>query len=100
MQSFIETQNIAHFKLLLKTETHPDKRKILQQLLAEENAKHIARVEAERAQNKCRSTPARAHKLDISDQKNPASRRKRVEIDPQDHRWSMDRMIDWIVGTE
>jgi hypothetical protein len=27
MQSFIETQNIAHFKRLLETETHPDKRK-------------------------------------------------------------------------
>ena len=51
MQSFIETQNIAHFKLLLETETHPDKRKIPLQLLAEE-AKHVAHVEAERAQNR------------------------------------------------
>ena len=48
MQSFIETQNIAHFKLLLETETHPDKRKILLQLLAEEEAKRTAHVEAER----------------------------------------------------
>ena len=51
MQSFIETQNIAHFKLLLETETHPDKRKIPLQLLAEEEAKRAAHVEAERAQN-------------------------------------------------
>jgi hypothetical protein len=58
MQSYIEMQNIARFKLLLKTETHPDQRKILQLLLAEEEAKHVARIEAERAQNRCRSTPA------------------------------------------
>ena len=51
MQSFIETQNIAHFKLLLETETHSDKRKILLQLLAEEEAKLTAHVEAERAQS-------------------------------------------------
>jgi len=51
MQSFIKTQNIAHFTLLLETETHPDKRKILLQLLAEEEAKCTAHVEAERAQN-------------------------------------------------
>jgi hypothetical protein len=51
MESFIETQNITHFELLLKTETHPDKRKILLQLLAEEEAKRTAHVEAERAQN-------------------------------------------------
>ena len=51
MKSFIETRNISRFKLLLETETHPDKRKILLQLLAEEEAKRIAHVEAERAQN-------------------------------------------------
>lgn len=51
MKSFIETQNISRFKLLLETETHPDKRKILLQLLAEEEAKRIAHVEAERTQN-------------------------------------------------
>ena len=51
MQSFMETQNIARFKLLLETETHPDKRKILLQLLAEEEAKRTAHVEAEHAQN-------------------------------------------------
>lgn len=51
MQSFIETHNIAHFKLLLETETHPDKRKILLQLLAEEEAKRAAHIEAECAQN-------------------------------------------------
>ena len=50
MQSFIETQNIVHFKRLLETETQPDKRKILLQLLAEEEAKFIAHVDAERAQ--------------------------------------------------
>jgi len=59
MQSFIETENIALFKLLLQTESHPDKRKILLQLLAEEKAKHIARVQAERALNGCRSPSAR-----------------------------------------
>jgi len=67
MQSFIETQNIAHFKLLLETETHPDKRKILLQLLAEEEAKRTAHVEAERAQN------WRARKSDVS---NPFSSAK------------------------
>ena len=45
MQSFIETQNIVHFKRLLETETHPDKRKILLQLVAEEEAKLIVDVE-------------------------------------------------------
>lgn len=67
MESFIETQNITHFELLLKTETHPDKRKILLQLLAEEEAKRTAHVEAERAQN------WRARK---SDMPNPSSLRK------------------------
>ncbi len=49
MQSFIETQNIAHFKLLLETETHPDKRKILLRLLAEQEAKRTAHAGAELA---------------------------------------------------
>ncbi|MEO8317657.1 MAG: hypothetical protein ABJA75_02865 [Bradyrhizobium sp.] len=44
--NFIETQNIARFKSLLQTEAHPDKRKILTLLLAEEEAKHTARIEA------------------------------------------------------
>jgi hypothetical protein len=60
MQSFTETQNIVHFKRLLETETHPDKRKILLQLLAEEQVKLIAHVKAEHAQN------WRARKSDMS----------------------------------
>jgi hypothetical protein len=67
MQSFTETQNIAHFKRLLETENHQDKRKILLQLLAEEEAKLIAHVKVERAQN------WRARK---SDMPNPSSLRK------------------------
>jgi hypothetical protein len=42
----IETENIAYFGKLLKTEVHPDKRRILIQLLAEEKAKHAARIAA------------------------------------------------------
>ena len=53
-----------------ETETHPDKRKILLQLLAEEEAKHVAHVEAERAQNR------RTCKSDMSDQRTPASSTK------------------------
>ena len=67
MQSFIETQNIAHFKRLLEAEAHPNKRKILLQPLAEEEAKLIAQSKAERAQN------WRAHKSDMS---KPSSLRK------------------------
>jgi hypothetical protein len=39
METFIATQNIAHFKALLRKETHPDKRQILLQLLANEREK-------------------------------------------------------------
>jgi predicted phosphatase len=46
LATFIETENIAYFKQLLKTEAHPDKRRILTQLLAEEEAKRAARIAA------------------------------------------------------
>ncbi len=36
---FVIAENIRHFKALLKTETHPDRRNILLQLLASELAK-------------------------------------------------------------
>lgn len=49
MHNFIETQNIARFKALLETETDPDKRRIIKQLLAEEEAKHAARIAGERS---------------------------------------------------
>ncbi len=39
IEGFIVTQNIRHFTTLLKTETHPNKRNILLQLLANELAK-------------------------------------------------------------
>ena len=71
MQRFIDTQNIVHFKRLLETETHPDKRKILLQLLAEEEAKLIAHVDAERAQQ------WRARKSDMS---NPSSSAKEDRV--------------------
>lgn len=48
MQNFIETQNIARFKALLETEADPERRRVIQQLLAEEEAKHAARIAAER----------------------------------------------------
>ena len=74
MQSFIDTQNIVHFKRLLATEAHPDKRKILLQLLAEEEAKLIAHVDAEHAQQ------WRARKSDMS---NPSSSAKEERQDPR-----------------
>jgi hypothetical protein len=43
---FAETENITHSKALVETETHPDKRKILFELLSEEEAKHLARIAA------------------------------------------------------
>ena len=46
MQNYIESQNIANFKELLRTETDAVKQKILLQLLADEIAKYTARVEA------------------------------------------------------
>ncbi len=48
MQNFVETQNIARFKVLLETESDPDKRRVIKQLLAEEEAKHAARMASER----------------------------------------------------
>ena len=39
METFIAAQNIARFKALLQKETHPDKRRILLQLLANEAEK-------------------------------------------------------------
>jgi len=39
MEKFIVRQNIAHYRALLQTETHPDKRNILLSLLAEEIGK-------------------------------------------------------------
>ncbi len=50
MQHFIETQNISHFKALLQSEVDPDKRRVLVQLLANEQAKSAARQQAERGQ--------------------------------------------------
>jgi hypothetical protein len=46
LADYIETENIAYFNKLLKTEARPDKRRILMQLLAEEKAKHVARIAA------------------------------------------------------
>ncbi len=42
LANFVETQNIARFRALLAVENHPDKRKILIELLAQEEAKHMA----------------------------------------------------------
>lgn len=39
MLDFVANQNIRRYRLLLQEETHPDKRRILLQLLAEEAAK-------------------------------------------------------------
>ncbi len=39
IEGFVIAQNIRHFKTLLQTETHPDKRNILFQLLASDLAK-------------------------------------------------------------
>ena len=45
MKSFIATQNIINFKRQLQQETHPDRRRILLQLLANEVAEHPEAVE-------------------------------------------------------
>ena len=45
MEAYIASQNIAHFKAHLREETHPDKRKILLLLLANEVAKHREAVQ-------------------------------------------------------
>ncbi|MGB9116949.1 hypothetical protein [Bradyrhizobium sp.] len=39
IENFVTAQNISLFKTLLKTETHPDKRRILLQLLENEFVK-------------------------------------------------------------
>jgi hypothetical protein len=44
MQDFIERQNIAHFKDLLKTETDPARRGVVLKLLAEEETKQSSHV--------------------------------------------------------
>ena len=44
MQNFIEIQNIAKFKARLRIETEAGIRKVLMQLLAEEEAKQEARI--------------------------------------------------------
>ena len=46
MGTYIATQNIARFKAQLRKEMHPDKRRILLQLLANEVARHPEAVEA------------------------------------------------------
>jgi len=43
MERFIEQQNIARYKELLKTEADPAKRKLLQGLLTEEEVKQASR---------------------------------------------------------
>jgi hypothetical protein len=45
METYVASQNISRFKELLRQETHPDKRRILLQLLANEVAKHPEAVE-------------------------------------------------------
>ena len=44
MQNFIEIQNIAKFKARLLIEAEAGTRSVLMQLLAEEEAKHEARI--------------------------------------------------------
>lgn len=48
MEDFVETENIARFKTILETEVNPDRRTIVTRLLAEEEAKRAARIEAAR----------------------------------------------------
>lgn len=48
MDDFIETENIARFKTILETEVNPDRRTMVTRLLAEEEAKRAARIEAAR----------------------------------------------------
>ena len=48
LANFVENQNIARFMALLETEDHPDKRRILIQLLTDEEAKNAARIAANR----------------------------------------------------
>ena len=49
MESFIATQNIANFKMQLKKEHDPHKRRILLRLLANEVAKHPEAVQRSQA---------------------------------------------------
>ena len=52
MENFIVSQNIEHYRALLQTEAHPDKRNILLNLLAEEIGrlpKPVSRAEIVRA---------------------------------------------------
>lgn len=44
LRDFVETQNIARFRALLETEMLPHERKVLIQLLAEEEAKHAKTI--------------------------------------------------------
>lgn len=46
LADFIETQNISYFRKLLVTEAHPDKRAVLSQLLADEQARRGTRIAA------------------------------------------------------
>jgi|GEM_PF-1503058 hypothetical protein len=48
MHTFIERQNIVRFVGLLKSETDPTKRELLQMLLAEEQMKQANHVEAQK----------------------------------------------------
>lgn len=50
LRDFVETQNIARFRALLKTETRPQERKVLVQLLADEEARHTETVKSKRKQ--------------------------------------------------
>ena len=47
MGEFVQRHNIAHYVELLKTETDPAKREILQRLLAEERRKQFSHEGAE-----------------------------------------------------
>lgn len=44
LANFIETENISYFTSLLDKETHPEKRKLLRRLLAEQRATRAARL--------------------------------------------------------
>ena len=57
MDRTVADLNIAHFKKLLETETDPVKRKTLQRLLAEEEAK-LARANA-KSDNPLSSSPSK-----------------------------------------
>ena len=48
LADFVETENIAYFRTLLEKEADPVKRATLTRLLADEEAKRAARIEAAR----------------------------------------------------